>query len=309
MTLEALKKILSDSFDVFGVMHKETYEKAMIEKEKPFPIIPYQTIVVVGITYPRRTLKHTKTHLVPSFYTFGQDYHEVLKTRIERCFEGLKVPYSYGVDNHPHDERLAAVLAGIGFFGKNQLIINDTFGSYLFLGMVFVDLKIDREFILEVIDDCKDCRICLDACPTKAISETGYEVSKCISHYNQTKRLLSDFEMDKNYALFGCDICQMVCPKNVKKGQKVHKEFELSGKEMVSIEDLFTLSEKQFKEKYAHMAYLWKGKTLLMRNALMLMNKSKNDLYYNLIESTLTKYSMPWYHETAKKVLKNLKGV
>lgn len=309
MTLEALKQRLSESFDLFGLIDKETYQSALKKKGKDSLDIPYDTIAVIGLSYPRRTIKHSLSHLVPSFYTFGQDYHEVLSNRVKQVFKDSPINYSYGIDNHPHDERLAAVLAGLGFFGKNQLIINDTYGSYIFLGMIFIDMKLSNPFVLEVLDDCGDCHICIDACPTGAIKESGYEMSKCISHFNQTKRPLTEFEMSKNYALFGCDICQMVCPKNINKGKKIHPEFELSGKEAVSVIDLFTLSDKAFKLKYQNMAYLWKGKTLLMRNALLVLNKTKNTLYNELIEASLMKYDMPWYQDTAQKVLKNLKGV
>ena len=94
-------------------------------------------MVVLGLSYPRRTLKHTDTHLVPSFYTFGKDYHLVLKRRIEEVMKPLNLKYISGVDNHPHNERLAAVLSGVGYFGKNQLIINKDYGTYMFFRYCF----------------------------------------------------------------------------------------------------------------------------------------------------------------------------
>lgn len=119
---------------------------------------------------------------------------------------------------------------------------------------------------------------------------------------------MTDHEIQANYSLFGCDICQMVCPKNINKGIKVHPEFELSGKEMVSITDLFQFSEKEFNAQYTHMSYLWKGKTILMRNALTLLLKQNNRQYNDLIETSLKKQNASWYKETAIKILDKLKN-
>lgn len=307
MTNFELKKLFESQFDVVGIIHTKKYLDEAKKMGKDVPHVDYPTIVTVGLSYPFRTIKHTKTHLAPSFYTFGSDYHSVLKKRIEVVMSNLPYSYQLGVDNHPHNERLAAVLSGVGYFGKNQLIINKDLGTYMFLGIVFIDVKLDQEFILEVTDDCGTCRKCIDACPPSALYEGGFDINKCMSHYNQTKRVLTDQEIDLNYSLFGCDICQMVCPKNINVKTNIHPEFELSGKEMVSIVDLFTDSEKVFKEKYNDMSYLWKGKTILMRNALTILNKQKNSQYNDLIEKSILKHQMPWYQETATKILGNLK--
>jgi epoxyqueuosine reductase len=266
-------------------------------------------MIVLGLAYPKRIIPSTKTNLYASFYTFGTDYHQVLKSRIEKVMSKFSLTYEPCVDNHPYDERLAAVLSGIGFFGKNQLIINPILGSYLFLGIVFVDLEISEEIILPIIDDCGSCHACIDACPTKALSNNGYDFNKCISHYNQSKKILNSEEIKANYCLFGCDICQLVCPKNVNVESKLHPEFKLSGKEGVNISDLFTLSEREFGEKYHDMAYLWKGKTILMRNALTLLLRQKNFSYNNLIKESLGKHSIPWYQETAIDILAELEKI
>ncbi|MFU8786027.1 MAG: epoxyqueuosine reductase [Candidatus Izemoplasmataceae bacterium] len=309
MTSKELRDIFLTEFDVVGIIDSNQYMDAAAQMNKDVPEIAYQTMVVLGLAYPKRILKHTKTHLVPSFYTFGNDYHQVLKARIQKVMTNLPYAYDMGVDNHPHDERLAATLAGVGYFGKNQLIINKDFGTYMFLGMVMIDVSLDQPFILEIADDCGTCRKCITACPPQALFDGGYDMESCMSHYNQSKRVLTDEEIDKNYSLFGCDICQLVCPKNINKGTVVHPEFELSGKEMVSIVELFSLSEKKFKQKYDNMAYLWKGKTILMRNALMVMLRQKNNMHYDLVKQSLEKEKVPWYDEMAHQILKKLEKV
>ncbi|MGM0495695.1 MAG: epoxyqueuosine reductase [Bacillota bacterium] len=306
MNVKSLHKAFKSQFDIVGVIKTKTYLETAKTLKLTVPQIDYPTIVVLGLAYPKHILSHSKTHLVPSIYTFGMDYHEVLKSRIDLVMKNIPYDYLVGVDNHPHNERLAAKTAGIGFFGKNQLIINSNYGSYIFLGMVFIDLKITDEYTLKITDDCGECTMCIDACPTNALSENGYDKNKCISYYNQTKKVLTDKEIENNNLLFGCDICQLVCPKNIEKGKITHPEFELSGKELVSIVDLFTKSNKEFNDIYSNMAYLWKGKTILMRNALTILLKQNNQDYNELIKSSIAKYDMPWYKEVATKILKKL---
>jgi len=309
MNVKELERRFKAYFDVVGIIQTKKYLFEAKKRNPNSPDIQYPTMVVVGLAYPIRFFKHTKTHLVPSFYTFGSDYHKVLKKRMEQALEGIDYKYELGVDNHPYNERLAATLAGIGFFGKNQLIINHDYGTYIFLGLAFLDIEIESELILPVIDDCGTCRKCILACPTHALSDEGFKIDLCMSQYNQTKKVLSDDEIDKNVSLFGCDICQMVCPKNVNIEKVIHPEFELSGKEMVSIIDLFTLSEKKFKEKYRDMSYLWKGKSILMRNALALLYKQKNLEYMDLIEQSIEHYTVPWYKEMASRILDKMKAI
>lgn len=307
MKVSTLHELFSKSFDVVGIIKTKRYLEEAKKMNRNIPYETYPTLVVLGLAYPYRRMISTKTHLAPSFYTFGSDYHQVLKKRIENVMQTLNINYRMGVDNHPHDERLAAVLSGVGFFGKNQLIIHKNYGSYLFLGMVFMDIELDHEVILEIDDDCGTCTKCIDSCPTHALEENTYHMDQCMSFFNQEKRILTEKEIQANYSLFGCDICQMVCPKNIKKGEKIHPEFELSGKEMVSIADLFAMSEKEFKQKYHEMSYLWKGKTILMRNAATLLLRQKNHSYNDLLEQSLTKHDMPWYQVTVSYIVSQLK--
>ena len=307
MNAKEIKQVFSKYFDVVGIIKTEKYLEEAKKMHKEIPFESYQTMVVLGLSYPIRHLKHTHTHLVPSFYTFGKDYHLVLKKRIEKAMENILYPYHYGVDNHPHQERLAAVLSGVGYFAKNQLIINKSYGTYLFLGLVFIDMNLDEEITLDIDDDCGSCRKCISACPTQALNDDGYDISKCISFFNQEKKVLTHEEIQSNYTLFGCDICQMVCPKNINIKKPSHNDFELTGKEMVSIIDLFSQSEKEFRKTYDEMSFLWKGKTILMRNALALLVKHQNNMYNDLIEESLHRHQVPWYRETAIYALNQLK--
>jgi len=286
-------------FDSIGIIQSSRFFAESKRRHSDAKMPPYPTTLVCSLAYPKRVIKPIDGFAVPSFYTFGQDYHHVLKTRIHQAMAPFSVAYEVGVDNHPYDERLAAVLAGVGFFGRNQLIIHPTLGTYHFLGLVFLDITIQEEYTHPIDDSCGTCEACIKACPAKALSLDGYEIQKCISAFNQSKRLLTLSEAQLNYCLFGCDLCQLACPKNKNVVSPTYPEWELSGKELLAIEDLFTLTEKAFKAKYSGMAYLWKGKTILMRNTIALLLKQKNPTYNSFIQNSIKQDSAHWYREFA----------
>ncbi|MDD3713212.1 MAG: DUF1730 domain-containing protein [Candidatus Izemoplasmatales bacterium] len=306
MNFSDFQERLRFEFSEFGIIKTERYLKEASVLNLAFPDIRYKHMIVVALSYPKRIMKSNKTELYASMYTFGRDYHLVLKEKMAKVMLGFDYEHEFAVDNHPFDERLAAQLAGIGFFGKNQLIINPSYGSFIFLGFIFINLDTENEIINKIDDSCGDCRICIDSCPTKALLNPGYKREKCISDFNQTKKILSETEIKANYCLLGCDICQLVCPKNIGIKSTIHDEFAFSGKEAIKINDLLTLSERQFKEKYENMAYLWKGKTILMRNALTLLLRQKNTDYNDLIKQSIDKHQMPWYKNTAENILSKL---
>jgi epoxyqueuosine reductase len=309
MNLQQIQEHFLTMFDSVGIVSTKDYLESCKLHQKSVPNVEYPTLVVVGLHYPKRIIPSTNTYLLPSFYTFGSDYHLVLRKRMSEVMS--KIPYDYIalVDNHPHDERIAASLSGIGFFGKNQLIIHPRYGSYQFLGMLFINIPFTQPLRSINTDSCGDCHICIDACPPKALSEQGYNLDRCISNFNQSKQVLSDSQIKQNHLLFGCDICQLVCPKNPKVSLHVHPEFNLSGKEQVAIEDLFTLSAREFERTYSNMAYLWKGKTILMRNALTLLLRQKNVSYNTMIETSLQQDYPLWYKKTATSILSLLQEI
>ncbi|MFA7560834.1 MAG: 4Fe-4S double cluster binding domain-containing protein [Candidatus Izemoplasmatales bacterium] len=306
MRIEEIYKLFKKKFDLVGIIDSKSYYQKAISLDKDAVKPPFSTMVVLGLAYPKHIIKSSDEFAVPSFYTFGKDYHIVMKDMINDIVKDFDFNYYVGVDNHPYNERLAASLAGLGFLGKNQLIINSQYGSYFFIGIVFIDINLKNQFTNDVIDDCGECRKCIEACPTNALTDSGYNLLKCISFFNQEKKVLTNDEIQKNYCLFGCDICQLACPKNIDKGMLIHPEFQLSGKEKVKIDDLFRLSNKDFINKYKDMAYLWKGKTILMRNALTLLLNSNNQKYNDLIEKSILNTSSSWYKETAKQILDEL---
>ena len=183
-----------------------------------------------------------------SQYAYGQDYHFIIKEKLRNLLTFIQeqigeVSGRCFVDSAPVLERDWAKRSGIGWVGKNTLMINPRSGSYYFLAELIIDL--DLEYDGPMKDYCGRCRRCIDACPTEAIHPDGYWVdgSKCISYFTiELKEAIPEDYKGKfeNWA-FGCDICQEVCPWN--RFAKKHSEpaFEPH-------EDLLKMDKQEWQE-------------------------------------------------------------
>lgn len=156
-----------------------------------------------------------------SMYAHGKDYHKVVRKKLKALESWLKdeigaVSGRGFVDSAPVLERDLALRAGLGWVGKNTLLINPKKGSYFFLAEYICDLEL--EYDMPIRDHCGTCTRCIDACPTDAISPQGYlmDGSKCISYLTIEKKddLPLEFRGQMAGYMYGCDICQQVCPWN-----------------------------------------------------------------------------------------------
>jgi len=158
-----------------------------------------------------------------SRYALSLDYHEVVKEKLYMLLELIRKEFGRVegrafVDSAPVLERAWAVRAGLGWIGKNSMLINPKLGSYFFIGELIVDLEIEPTTI-EVSNRCGTCTRCLDTCPVSAIvSPMVIDSRKCISYLTIEKKtpLTEDEQKSLNGWCFGCDTCQEVCPWNSK---------------------------------------------------------------------------------------------
>lgn len=210
-----------------------------------------------------------------SLYAHSLDYHKIISEKLDllsRFIKGIDPSCSTQsfCDIGPSVDRLLAYRAGLGFYGKNGMLINDEYGSFFFIGYVLCDLKLTPDLPLE--HECIGCGKCFVACPGGAISENGIDISKCASHISQKKGILTKEEEDilkKSGLIFGCDACQKVCPHN--KGVPcAMTEFTENLMPDISLDDIKDLSNRQFLEMYANRAFSWRGKNLLERNIKLL---------------------------------------
>lgn len=164
-----------------------------------------------------------------SRYAYGQDYHHVIKSKLKEFVEYIseeigEINARVFVDSAPVLDRAWAKKSGLGWIGKNSMLIHPKAGSYFFLAEIILDLELDYDN--EIKDYCGTCTACVDACPTEAIlDEKTVDGSKCISYFTiELKDEIIPYQEKENFKnwAFGCDICQEVCPWN--RFSKPHSE-------------------------------------------------------------------------------------
>lgn len=196
--------------------------------------------------YPYYPSKNTlKSNLKVALYAREEDYHFVLKNKLNHIIDQLKEKYPEEefhpcIDSSPVLERDLAYLSGLGWVGKNTCLLNKKHGSLFFISEVLTSLQVTKQPQLQT-DHCGTCTKCIDACPTQALSPRKLNVEKCISYQNIENRSLdpSFLKTPLHSWFFGCDICQTVCPWNI----KVH------GKENMAVEnEVFKITPEVIEE-------------------------------------------------------------
>ena len=219
---------LSDEADRFESWLKNNYHGKMSYMERNFDKrldttkLVENSKSVISLTYnyyPKKVLKSDSTFKV-SKYAYGKDYHVVLKNKLKQLLNIMKDKFGsfqgrVFVDSAPILERAWAKKSGLGWIGKNTNLINKQSGSFFFLAEIIVDLELNYDNT--TTDHCGSCTACIDACPTNAIYEPyKLDASKCISYYTieLKESFSSNLSSDFKDWIFGCDICQDVCPWN-----------------------------------------------------------------------------------------------
>lgn len=212
-----------------------------------------------------------------SRYAQGKDYHIVAREKMGKIAEVLK---SRGfraegfADTGCLNERLLARLSGIAFIGKNQMAISPRFGSYFFIGYILTDCELEPD--KENNASCAGCGKCIAACPLGALDDGEFCEEKCLSYITQKKGELSRQEiaaMRASNTIWGCDICQEVCPHNQNLPITEIKEFCENLVLNLKVDE--KLSNKEFKKLYSGRAFAWRGKSVLIRNEKAAYNRKE----------------------------------
>jgi epoxyqueuosine reductase len=194
-----------------------------------------------------------------SKYALGKDYHKVIKKKLKTLYTRIKERYPetqgrYFVDSAPILERAWARESGLGWIGKNTMLINKKAGSFFFISEMILNIELEYSESLEK-NHCGKCRKCIDSCPTQAIAQNGYilDANKCISYLTiENKGEISpEFDGKMSNYIFGCDICQTVCPWN--NHSKVHNEQDFFPQQLLLSMDRNKwkkLDENQFSELF-----------------------------------------------------------
>lgn len=242
-------------------------------------------------------------------YAYGADYHLWVKDLLEELAHFIQSRqkeflWRSFVDTGPILERDLAQKAGLGWIGKNTCLLNDALGSYLFLGVVLCNLELlqsrdtpvpfakgakEAECHVPTLNQCGSCRLCLEACPTQALTPYQLDPYKCLAYQNIEKRGKRDEEFWGKFSdrLMGCDICQEVCPYNKGRGtlqrtptdwQRTFSDFELG-----DLKGLLQLDDKNYQAKTKYSAISRVKYPDFMRNVfLVIANMDRRDLLEDL---------------------------
>jgi epoxyqueuosine reductase len=212
-------------------------------------------------------------------YARGLDYHDVLRDRLKQLLAWLQqeCPGCRGravVDTAPLLERDFARRAGLGWFGKNTMLLNKRLGSYFFLGALLVDVEL-RTDEAHAVNHCGTCTRCLDACPTQAFPAPGVlDARRCISYLTiERKESLPDDLRDRlDGWIFGCDICQEVCPWNRKAPAGTVPELQ-ARPDLEALDPcaVLRMSEDEFTVQFHGTALMRTRRRGLLRNAALLL--------------------------------------
>ena len=214
-------------------------------------------------------------------YALGDDYHDVFKAKLASLWRviGKRVPEAKGrycVDTAPVLERELAARAGLGWWGKNTCLINQAEGSYFLLGQIVTTVEL--EYDKPAVDHCGTCTRCLDACPTGAFPEPYVlDSRRCISYL--TIELKGSIPTELRPAMgnwiFGCDVCQDVCPWNSQAATSGEEAFRpRPGLEHVSLTDLLAMDQEEFNRRFRHNPAKRTKRRGLLRNLAVAMGNS-----------------------------------
>tara|TARA_B100000609_G_scaffold104097_1_gene82657 strand:- start:515 stop:1432 length:918 start_codon:yes stop_codon:yes gene_type:complete len=207
-------------------------ERNFDKRLDPTKLVPgAKSVISLSYNYfpPKKLI--SENSFIISKYAYGRDYHKVLRSKLKKLFTKIRdkigeVEGRVFVDSAPIHERAWAKLSGVGWIGKNSLLINKNQGSYFFLAEIICDL--DLEYDEPVLNRCGNCTRCIDACPTDAITKAQViDANKCISYLTieNKEKIPKELRGSINNSIFGCDICQDVCPWNKKSVPHNEKEF------------------------------------------------------------------------------------
>ncbi|MGB5823904.1 MAG: 4Fe-4S double cluster binding domain-containing protein [Proteocatella sp.] len=233
-----------------------------------------RSVVVIFVPYMTQGKYEKALNSNLSAHACSMDYHSIVGGIIENIAADITkknsgASFFVQCDNGPFNERFFALASGIGKKGINSTVINDKYGSYGFLGLIITDANLDEVKTLK--RNCIGCKICIDACPSNAISETGINFNKCISYLTQKKSLSieEEFLISKQKKIYGCDICQGVCPENKNKKYSNIEDFNLDLLYNIDLDEILNTGNREFKRKYSDRNFTWKGRNVILRNLLI----------------------------------------
>jgi epoxyqueuosine reductase len=241
-----------------------------------------QSVIVVSLNYYQNPEPREGK---VARYALGRDYHKVIPARLRKLVGVLEQEYPRSqhricVDSAPLFDRAYAAMAGLGWFGKNTMLIDSKRGSWFFIGVVLSSIAFELD--TASVGGCGTCRSCIDACPTGAIVKLhdrwAVNSGDCISYQTIEKR--GELTTDTHGWLFGCDVCQEVCPFNQGRDSQplrasVTPISDFYPRNLPTVDAIETMSEAEWDESFRGSAMRRTGYEGLRRNVRALRNEKK----------------------------------
>lgn len=258
--MKRIEKILDKYFEVWGISPFEIYKDILVECRNKSRL-PEKSKTVISVLFPYYMGESAYKNTNVSRYACVIDYHKVAEKYLYGACDELKKicpenEFVFFADNSPVPEVYACLKSGIGMKGRNGLLINEKYGSWVFIGEIVTDMDMSAEE--KEIKFCPDCGKCKSACPTEVLKNDVFEPDKCLSSITQKKgEIEEEYKnlMRKLNIAWGCDECQKVCPYNINAERTHIKEFIDSFSPVVTKD---TPIENR--------AFNWRGEKVIRRN-------------------------------------------
>ncbi len=249
---------------------------------------PVSAIVAIALPYDCVGKASPNTPGIVDSSAWGFDYHQVVgdklravNAEIEDLLDGRKLTPEICVDTSRYIDREIGLYTGLGKLGLNHFLIHPDLGTQFFIGYLIYrePLNLGRsnfDLSQTLYEPCESCNRCVVACPAQICGLPDMDSGKCISSLTQTKRKLSDHERVLiGNRLYGCNICQKVCPSNMK--TEPCSEFQVDHENAVDPKEILLMSNKRFKREFAQMGFSWRPAWVYKRNALIVLGNTGDE--------------------------------
>lgn len=307
----------------YGSMDYLATERAVARRADPRLILPdVRSVIVLGLRYPRTAdlpgSPASGLHGRVAAYAWGKDYHDLIPPRLEQLAKFIQsrmnrpLAYKAYTDTGPILERDLATRAGLGWMGKNTCLIDPQSGSYYLLAELFINIKLENDLPFTT-DHCGSCRRCIDACPTGCIlPDRTLDARRCISYLTIENKgsIPTELRPQLRDWVFGCDICQQVCPWNIRFASP---EFDsgLSPQTENARPDLIaalSLSAQDFNRQFKGSPILRARRRGYLRNAAVVLGNFRDPRAVPVLSNTLQSDSEPLVRAHAAWALGQIGG-
>lgn len=277
-------KLFTDWLDSGFAGRMEYMGKNLDKRADPAKLLKNaKSVICLGLNYtPPKTQNQTTSQPTGRVANYAQyeDYHLFIKRQLRKlidfigCIADTDFDFKICVDSSPLFERALAARAGLGFIGKNHMLINPKLGSQILLGEIITTLKLQTDEPIK--DSCSNCKKCVEACPTGALRPDGrFDANKCISYLTIEYKDEIPFPLTRKIGnrIFGCDECALACPYQKNAPVCRNKQFRFySDRAKLDLNEIQDMTEYDFKAEFADSVFSRLGLECLKRNAQICLN-------------------------------------